>query len=216
MQVEELNRELGKPNHHIEPAEGSEGLQLMAQHLQQNARRFTLHYCAGSKAAAPLLAEAQGLFGESLRGYFPGDGTSRFDAVSMLAHGEPGVHVYCCGPNRLVEAVRCATANWPARQVHFEMFAPASYEGPLEPFEISIASTGQVIHVPADRSALSALRENGYRLASSCEIGVCGSCECGYRSGKVIHRDVVLDAEQRAARMLPCVSRAEGCVVLDL
>jgi vanillate O-demethylase ferredoxin subunit len=48
------------------------------------------------------------------------------------------------------------------------------------------------------------------------EIGVCGSCECGYRAGAVIHRDVVLELDARANRMLLCVSRGTGRVVLDL
>ncbi|MGE7155393.1 2Fe-2S iron-sulfur cluster-binding protein [Methylorubrum rhodesianum] len=43
------------------------------------------------------------------------------------------------------------------------------------------------MHVPADRPLLDVLQENGFRGASSCEIGTCGSCKCNYRYDTVIH-----------------------------
>ncbi len=70
--------------------------------------------------------------------------------------------------------------------------------------------------MPADRSLLDVLRAHGFATVSSCELGVCGSCACGYRNGTVIHRDVVLPLASRQDRMLPCVSRARVSVTLDL
>ncbi len=66
------------------------------------------------------------------------------------------------------------------------------------------------------RCALAVLRDAGFNMPSSCELGVCGACECGYRAGTVIHRDVVLEPAARRDRMMPCVSRAAGRVVLAL
>lgn len=193
-------------------------LAAMAYRLRRDGKRFTLHDCARSEAQAPLLADMRALCADRLRNYFSaGDGANRFDAATVLADRPAGAHVYCCGPARLVEAVRSAAAHWPRDAVHFEFFAPlASDDFTPAPFEIAIASTGQTYPVPADRSALAVLRENGYHLPSSCELGVCGSCECGYTAGTVIHRDVVLEADARRNRMLLCVSRAAGRVVLEL
>jgi ferredoxin len=73
-----------------------------------------------------------------------------------------------------------------------------------------------VLHVPADKSLLDVLREHGLATASSCELGVCGACVCGYRGGRVIHRDAILPLAQRQDRMTPCVSRAHVSVTLDL
>jgi vanillate O-demethylase ferredoxin subunit len=193
-------------------------LAAMAHRLSRGPKRFTLHYCAKSPAKAPLLAELRALCGDRLRTYFSaGDGACRFDAAAVLAERPPDAHLYCCGPKRLVEAVRSAAGHWPRDALHFEFFAPLPSDD-FEPaaFEIRIASTGRTFQVPADRSALDILRQNGYRLPSSCELGVCGTCECGYTAGTVIHRDGVLEADARRNRMLPCVSRAEGRVVLDL
>jgi vanillate O-demethylase ferredoxin subunit len=63
---------------------------------------------------------------------------------------------------------------------------------------------------------LDVLRESGFSISSSCELGVCGSCECGYRDGIVIHRDKLLPVSKRQDRLLPCVSRARVSVTLSL
>jgi ferredoxin-NADP reductase len=188
----------------------------MARQLRRDGARFTLHYCASRAYRAPLLADAVDACRTSIRGWFSGDPDGkRFEAASALAGLSPGTHVYCCGPARLVEAVRAATREQPGTRLHVETFVPPA-QGPTEPFEIAIASTRQILPVPADRSVLSVLRENGFRIASSCELGVCGSCECRYLSGQVIHRDVALDPERRGDTLLACVSRGEGRLVLDL
>jgi ferredoxin len=130
-----------------------------------------------------------------------------------------GRHLYVCGPPRLLDAVlaRATTAGWPDAQVHTEVFKPRTDENyKPEPFDAFIESTGQVLHVPAGRSLLDVLRAHGLATVSSCELGVCGSCACGYRNGTVIHRDVVLPLASRQDHMLPCVSRAHVSVTLDL
>lgn len=191
-------------------------LLAMAYRLRREGRRFVLHYCVRSAAQAPLLDEVRAAAGGSLTCHFSqAPGVARFDPA-MLSQVRRGAHLYCCGPLGLVEDVRRAAANWPARHVHVEMFAPRPDNLPPQPFEIVLQSTGQVIGVPAGRSALDVLRDHGVRQPSSCEIGVCGACACRYVSGDVLHRDVVLDADERENTMLLCVSRANGRVVLDL
>ncbi|MGI4793186.1 MAG: flavin reductase family protein, partial [Janthinobacterium lividum] len=134
-----------------------------------------------------------------------------------LGDPDPGTHVYCCGPQRLTDAVRKATARWPEAQVHFEAFQATLDENyKAEPFDVTLASTGETLRVPADRSALDVLREHGLVLPSSCELGVCGACRCGYRDGVVIHRDSVLGVAARQDHMMLCVSRARVAVTLEL
>ncbi|MCJ2009446.1 flavin reductase family protein [Methylobacterium sp. J-092] len=154
---------------------------------------------------------------DHLHDWFSEEGR-RFDPA-LLRGPDANTHVYACGPRRLTEAVQAALAanGWPPEQVHVEHFAAVSDENfKPEPFGARIASTGAVLHVPADRSLLDVLREHGFSLPSSCELGVCGACECGYRDGTVIHRDAVLPIGKRQDRMTPCVSRARVGVTLDL
>ncbi|MCJ2126924.1 PDR/VanB family oxidoreductase [Methylobacterium sp. J-077] len=192
-------------------------LAAMAWYLAARGADFVIHLCARSAENAPLLAELQALCGERLHCWFSSEG-SRFDPAALGAP-EDGVHIYACGPQRLIDAVQVTleTAGWPVEQVHVEHFAPMADENyKPEPFDALIASTGAVVHVPADVSLLDVLRRHGFAMPSSCEIGVCGSCECGYRDGTVIHRDVVLPVAKRQDRMMPCVSRARVNITLEL
>ena len=192
-------------------------LLAMARTLAADEADFALHLCARSASDAPLLGEIRAVCGDRLQAWFSDTGR-RFDPA-RLGGSEAGTHVYACGPRRLTEAVEAAldAAGWPPEQVHVEHFAAVSDAGFVpEPFEARIASTGARLHVPADRSLLDVLREHGVSQPSSCELGVCGACECGYLDGTVIHRDAVLSAAKRRDRMTPCVSRAQGGVTLDL
>jgi vanillate O-demethylase ferredoxin subunit len=113
--------------------------------------------------------------------------------------------------------VRAQVSEWPEDQIHGEVFQATLDENfKAEPFEALIASTGQRLLVPADRSLLEVLHESGFEISSSCGLGVCGSCECGYRDGVVIHRDKSLPMSKRQDRLLPCVSRARVGVTLEI
>lgn len=187
------------------------------QNTHQNAD-FAFHYCARSRAAAPLLSEVAAVCGSRLVTWFPDEGR-RFDASALLAAEPAEADVLVCGPPRLAEAVEAAVAarGWPAECFHTERFAPLDPGDFVpEPFEAVIASTGAVLAVPAQRSLVAVLAEGGVALPTSCESGVCGSCECGYLQGEIVHRDVVLDTRRRKTRLMPCVSRGRGRIVLDL
>ncbi|CAO3437660.1 PDR/VanB family oxidoreductase [Azospirillum endophyticum] len=189
----------------------------MVRRLAAEETDFTLQLCARSAETAPLLAELRAVCGDRLRCWFSNEGR-RFDPA-LLGGPQEGVHVYSCGPQPLMDAVTAALAamGWPAGQLHAEHFAPVSDETfKPEPFVVRIASTGQQLHVPANRSLLDVLKDNGFFLRSSCETGICGSCECGYQEGTVIHRDVVLTPAKRQDRLTPCVSRARAHVTLAL
>lgn len=218
------------PRNHFELEEGAERYLLlaagigitpmlaMAQALTLAGSPFVLHLFARSRQAAPLLDEVRAAVpAERLQCHFSDEPGTRASPAALLAEATPGTQVYCCGPVRFMDAVRDASGHWPDGAVRFEAFQPLSDEGFVpEAFEVVIASTEATLTVPADRSALDVLRANGIELPSSCEIGVCGSCECGYRDGQPIHRDVVLAPRARRDRFIPCVSRAVGTLRLDL
>ena len=79
-------------------------------------------------------------------------------------------------------------------------------------FEVSVASTGDVLVVPPGRSILEVLEDAGLAPLSSCREGTCGTCETGVLEGVVDHRDSLLTEEERAAQdmMFVCVSRSLG------
>ena len=77
-------------------------------------------------------------------------------------------------------------------------------------FEIEIASTGQVFHVPAEKSILQVLEENSVAVDSLCTEGICGTCITPVLDGIPDHRDFVLDADEQDAnnQMALCCSRS--------
>lgn len=189
----------------------------MARRLAATGADFAIHFCAPSERDAPLLAELRAVCGERLTTWFSAVG-DRFDAVAI---GPPadGACLYVCGPERLLEAVRRAAAElgWPEDRVHAEAFQATLDENfKAEPFDATLVSTGETLHVPADRSLLDVLRDHGITMPSSCELGVCGSCVCGYTEGVVIHRDAAISVADRQDKIAPCVSRARVSVTLDL
>ena len=89
----------------------------------------------------------------------------------------------------------------------------------MSSFEVKIASTGQVIHVAADKSVVQALAAAGVEIITSCGEGVCGTCLTRVLEGTPEHWDSYLTPEEQAAnnQFTPCCSRSETpLLVLDL
>jgi len=140
-----------------------------------------------------------------------GDPARSFDLWPVLEKPN-GAHVYCCGPQGLMDAVRDMTGHWPASAIHFEDFSVRQVARPATdaPFVVRVGHDGAPIPVGADESILSALRAHGYRVASSCESGTCGSCRTRLLAGDADHRDLVLAEDERATNIMVCVSRAKS------
>lgn len=192
-------------------------LLAMAHVLARAGLPFRLHDFARTRAVAPLLDEVMKLDPDCRRCHFDNEPETCIDLTAWLKEPRAGTLIYCCGPAGFMDAVRRATAAWADDTVHFEAFQPLLEKGFVpEPFDIVLRSSGATIPVPAECSALDMLRQIGIDLSSTCLMGVCGSCECGYLDGVPIHRDVVLSPRARRDRFIPCVSRATGSIRLDL
>jgi vanillate O-demethylase ferredoxin subunit len=197
----------------------------MAEQLVADNASFELHYCCRSEQHAAFRATlASSRFAGRVQfHYSEGPDRSRLDLDKLLARPAPGVHVYTCGPTRFIDAVAAAAGchAWPAAQVHTERFgaAPATASEAGKPFDIRIASSGRIVHVPAGTTALAALTASGIAVPWSCGQGVCGSCVTGVLQGEPEHHDQWLTPTERARndRFAPCCSRARGALlVLDL
>jgi cytochrome P450/ferredoxin-NADP reductase len=175
---------------------------------------YEIHYAGRSRTSMAFLAELAASHGDRLHVYARDEG-QRLDLDGVTAGIGPGVRVYACGPQRLLDALATATAELPPDTVRTEHFT--STVGVLNPanehaFEIVLKDSGLVLPVPADRTVLQVLRSANVDVRSDCEEGLCGSCEVGVLAGEVDHRDVVLSAAERQAHtsMMTCCSRARG------
>ncbi len=86
-------------------------------------------------------------------------------------------------------------------------------------FEVKLARSGRTIPVDSGQSVLEALQAHGVDVATSCQQGVCGTCQTRVLEGEPDHWDMYLTPEEQAANncFMPCISRSKSAVlVLDL
>ena len=94
---------------------------------------------------------------------------------------------------------------------------PAAAEAESEPFQIKVAGSGTVYDVPADKSIVDVLRENGLDVETSCEEVLRGSCRTRSLEGEPEDHDLVLDDDEQADYVMVCCARSKGpLLVLEL
>ena len=196
-------------------------LLAMAQALHHMDLDFELHCFARTKdhVAFPGVLEVLGDRVTRHVGLSPEETGRRL--TELLASPDPATHLYVCGPGPMLEATRrtATEAGWPDETVHFEYFANPTAIDDTSTFEIGLARSAITVPVPAGRTILDVLRDNGVQLPSSCEQGACGTCMVPVLEGEPDHQDVYLnDSEKRAGdRIMTCVSRARtDRLVLDI
>lgn len=173
-----------------------------------------LHYAVRSADDIPF-AERLAAFKENAVLYDKSQG-QRMDIHNIIKTMPWNSHVYACGPNRMMEAVKSAVDDCGIApdEVHYEAFA-ADVSG--DPFEVEIANKeGKILKVGENESLLEVLRREYPDIASSCEVGNCGTCKISVRRGRIDHRGAALLLEEKDSAMLACVSRGIGRVVIEV
>lgn len=136
--------------------------------------------------------------------------------------------VMCCGPAPFMNAVRqiCAARGVAPERYIEESFGTAPEVAPASPpadaagaptFKVTFAKQGKTLDVRADQTVLSAARQGGLKLPTSCGNGVCGTCKSKLLSGRVDmkHSGGIRQREVDAGFFLPCCSRALSELVVD-
>ena len=221
----------GRASHHILLAGGIGVTPMMAMVADLRSRRsnFSLHYCtrspektAFSDQLADLVAD-----GHVIIHHDGGDPSQGLDIKALLADRKSGAHLYYCGPTGFMQAAEDAAAHWSKGSVHFEYFsvpdepeaaAPATDTAAGEDtFQIKVASSGVIFDVPADKSIVDVLRDNGIEVDTSCESGLCGTCQTKYLEGEPEHHDLLLDDDEQQEFLMICCARSKSpLIVLDL
>lgn len=180
---------------------------------------WTLVYGGRTRASMAFLDELAA-YGDRVV-VLPEDEHGRLPLADRLpAYADSGV-VYCCGPAPLLAATEELCADWTAGRLRTERFVAAELERPGReaPFEVELRRSGHRLRVTPDTTVLAEVRRAGIGIVSSCEQGICGTCEVPVLAGIPDHRDSLLDDDERAAgtAMFICVSRSlSDRLVLDL
>jgi vanillate O-demethylase ferredoxin subunit len=191
----------------------------MVAELRRRKDPFELHACLKSRADMPFRGWLEPLERQGLARIYATrdpDGT-RLDIAALVRTIPEDVHIYCCGPTRMIDALLAASAGRPEGTVHVEHFGAARIPPGGEAFTVELARSKRSIPVAAGMTILEALRESGVEIEASCEGGVCLTCKTRYLEGAPIHRDLVMKPTDRREFMTPCVSScATEKLVLDL
>ena len=196
----------------------------MAETLAARGAAFEMHYCARSpeKAAFKERLAGCGFAAQVQFHYDSGDAAQKLDLLALLARPDAGTHVYVCGPQGFIDYVlgTAKAQGWPASQLHVEYFSAAAVDTTGDQaFDVKLASSGKVVTIPAGKTVIKVLEEQGVVIPYSCEEGVCGTCLTRVLEGVPDHRDMYLTEEEQAAndQFTPCCSRSKTPVlVLDL
>jgi vanillate O-demethylase ferredoxin subunit len=201
----------------------------MAHRLTAIGADFHLYYCTRSQEDTAFYEEVKALVSDKVTFVHDGGDPSKgLDLKATFGAVQADTHLYVCGPGGLLNAVRAVTSSWPAHAVHFELFASAktaeqkaeSEAKKNEEFEVELVQSGMTLTIPADRTILDVLLDNGIGVPYACEDGWCGACTIGLISGNADHRDEFLsDADKAEGKKIQvCISRAlpGEKLVLDL
>lgn len=190
----------------------------MAAELHEKNHPFQLHYAVRNAESAAYTDELKHYFGDRFHLYL--DDTNPIDLNDLITTNTDHAF-YICGPQGMINAARSLAekSKIPAPKIHVELFANTESETGNTPFEVEIASTGQIVSVAENQTIVEALEEAGVDVMYDCQRGDCGICATDVIAGIPDHRDVVLSEAERSSNsvMQICVSRAlSERLVLDL
>lgn len=198
-------------------------LLAMAEQLHRAGSDFVLHYCnrTRDRMAFGDRLRSSG-YADRVRLHIDDESVVSFDFDAALACARQDAHLYVCGPAGFIAAAVAAAdrAGWTDARVHTEFFAPLpALPGDDAPFDVKLARSGRIVHVPPGQSIVSVLFEHGIEVPISCEQGICGTCVTRVLGGIPDHRDQCLTNREREAndRLTACCSRSKSEVLtLDL
>lgn len=178
----------------------------MAQRLTRIGRSFDVVYACRDRRDVAFSDAIAGLPGATV--HVDSEASGFLDIRKVIENAPAGSHFYCCGPAPMLDSFEASTSHLPRSQVHLERFAPAAQPVLDGDFVVELAESGQEFEIPKGQSILSVLRDAGFDLDFSCEMGICGACQVRVLEGTPDHQDMVLSDEDKARgdTMMICCS----------
>jgi tetrachlorobenzoquinone reductase len=191
----------------------------MVQRLQRTGQSWELHY-ATRRRSETAFAEELARCGERVHIHVDDEfGGTVMDIEAIVAKVPSTAHLYCCGPAPMLASFEATTRSRPSSHVHVERFSNSTVPASTGGYVVELARCGKVVPIAPGQTILEGLRAHGINVSSSCEQGICGSCETRVVSGIPDHRDLILSEEEKASHrtmMICCSGSKSDVLVLDL
>lgn len=177
----------------------------MVRELDRRGAKWRLLY-GGRRRAGMAFIDALEAFGDRVV-IRSEDEHGLLDLSSWISAPKTSTAVYCCGPERLLQAVEAVAANWPDGALHMERFRPrpVAAGGESGSFEVILAKSGQICCVGANETIIEALDRIGLHVPRSCGEGACGTCLTKVIDGIPDHRDSFLIGKKRSTNTAICI-----------
>ena len=195
----------------------------LADHFKRQEIPFELHYVYAMMSPGSfgeMIASSN--FAENVKYYYESSELNQLlNPAEILADQPEETQLFICGVDWWQDPIinMAEQKGWTRERIHVERFAAKVPPAALDKiFEVKIASTGAVYKIPGDKTVTAFLEEQGVKIATSCEQGMCGTCKIKILEGDADHRDKRLsDQEKAEGDFLACVSRAKSdLLVLNL
>lgn len=214
-------RSTGKRVYLIAGGIGVTPLASMAAACKFHGRDVKMLYAGRERASMALINELQTLLGEHLHVHADSEAGAPVDLRALFDEFTNDDDIHICGPGALIDGmiVEAERRGWAHGRLNFELFSPPAATEGDSAFDVVLAGSDRTLHIPADKSILEVLIEQGCDPMFDCKRGECGVCSTAVISGEIDHRDYVLSERERATHSViyPCVSRSKSAVlVLDL
>ena len=192
----------------------------MIDRLQALGRDWRLHYAVRRREQALLLERFAKPNDRVHLHVDQENGGQVMDVAAIVAAAPFNAHLYCCGPAPMLSAFEAACASRNPACVHIERFsAPDNVSATGGAYMVELSKSKRTIAVEAGQTLLQALQAAGVNVKTSCEQGVCGTCETRVIAGIPDHRDMILSDNEKAANetmMVCCGGSLSPTLVLDL
>jgi vanillate O-demethylase ferredoxin subunit len=195
-------------------------IKCMIDRLQGFSGTWRLHYAVRERDEA-LFADELAAAGDRVHLHVDAENGGRvIDVDVIIAAAPPDAQLYCCGPAPMLATFEHACAGRPAKFVHLERFsAPDVVAATGGAYTVELARSKRAFIVTPGQTLLQALQAAGITIKTSCQQGICGTCETRVLAGTPDHRDMILSDDEKDANdtMMVCCSGSLGpTLVLDL
>jgi ferredoxin-NADP reductase len=191
----------------------------MVGEVDRQGKNWTMLY-GGRRRASMAFLDDLSRFNSHVT-VVPQDERGLLDLRAAISPLRADAAVYCCGPEPLISAVEATCAELGRTAPHVERFSARQGSGSsvgereTSAFELVLSESGRQVTVPADKTIIEVLDEEGVFVPMSCTAGFCGMCETEVVSGIPDHLDDYLTDEQQATNktMMVCVGRSKTPVL---
>lgn len=191
----------------------------MAQRAGRIGLDWKLYAAVRTRADLAVLSAIQNK-GSRVATHVDDDQENRpINIAGIVRSVSPDTHLYCCGPTPMLKVFEQETSSRESRYNHIERFSNQLPAVTAAGYTVQLARSNLTVKVEAGQTIIDALRCKGIDVTTSCEQGVCGSCETKIVTGRPDHRDVILTNDEKASNrtmMICCSGSLDDVLVLDI